>query len=133
MKWLKKIGMVFLLLPIALIVIFVLFEIFGMCVNHIAVWRQTERLQANLEKEISDIEVISVYSETGNISGTGNHVDCLSSIVFSSEMQELDIKSSMEKYYEFDELSCYVSETEDGYYLFYLNTTAPFADNIEGH
>ena len=94
---------------------------------------QTNALQMNLESEISDIEIISVYSETGNTSGTGNHVDYLSSIIFSTEMQETEIEDRMSKYYMFDDGSCYVNKTDDGYYTIYINTPAPFADNIEGH
>ena len=133
MKWLKRFGIAFLSLPIILMVIFVLYEIFGMCVNHIATEKQTNTLQMNLESEISDIEIISVYSETGNTSGTGNHVDCLSLITFSTEMEEKEIEARMSRYYVFDDWSCYVSKTEDGHYNIYINTSAPFADNIEGH
>ena len=133
MKWLKRFGITFLSLPIILMAIFVLYEILGMCVNHIATQKQTHTLQMNLENEISDIEIISVYSETGNTSGTGNHVDCLSSIIFSTEMQDREIEDSLSKYYVFDEWNCYVNKTDDGYYTMYVNTSAPFADNIEGH
>jgi hypothetical protein len=86
-------------------------------------------LQTNLESEISDIEIISVDSETGNMSGSGNHVDCLSSIIFSTELQETEIENCMSKYYFFDEWSCYVNKTDDGYYKICINTSAPFADN----
>lgn len=133
MKVLKRIGLVILSLPIFLIVFFILYEIFGMCVNHMTTRHQTDQLQANLEKEISDFKIVEVYSETGNTSGTGNHVDCLSAITFSTEMQDMEIKNSMSKYYHFDEWNCFVTKTEDGNYLFYLNTSAPFRDNIEGH
>ena len=133
MNWVKRFGIVMLFLPIALIVVWVLYEVFGMCINHITTKKQTNTLRMNLESEISDIEIISVYSETGNISGTGNHVDCLSSIIFSTEMQETEIKNCMSEYYVFDEWSCYVNKTDDGYYKIYVNTSAPFADNIEGH
>lgn len=133
MKWLKRSGTVILSLPIILITIFILYEIFGMCMNHIAVKRQTDRLQVNLASEIPDIEIVSVYSETGNTSGTGNHVDCLSIITFSTEMKESEIKSNMSVYYEFDGWSCYISKTDEGNYSFYLNTSAQFAGNIEGH
>lgn len=122
-----------LFLPVVLVVICVIYEIFGMCVNHIATHKQTSTLQANLEKEISDIEIISVYSETGNTSGTGNHVDCLSSVIFSTEMPESEIKERMSKYYVFDEWSCYLGKMENGHYTISINTSAPFADNIEGH
>lgn len=133
MKWLKRTGMVLLSLPIILIIIVILYEIFGMCVNHIATKRQTDRLKMNLENEIQDIKFVKIYSETGNTSGTGNHVDCLSSIVFSTEMQEFEIENSMSEYYEFNEWSCYIDKTDDGNYLFYLNTSAPFKNNIAGH
>lgn len=120
-------------LPIALVIVWVIYEIFGMCINHITTKKQTNRLRTNLESEISDIEIISIYSETGNASGTGNHVDCVSSIIFSTEIQETEIEDCMSKYYVFDEWSCYVDKTDDGYYKIYINTSAPFADNIEGH
>lgn len=116
-----------------LFAVFVLYEIFGMCVNHIATKQQTNQLQTNLERAIPDIEIINVYSETGNTSGTGNHVDCLSSITFATAMQEPEIVSRMSEYYKYDKWSCFLEKTEDGYYLFYLNTSAPFTDNLEGH
>ena len=133
MKWLKRTGLIVLFLPFLLIIIFILYEIFGACMNRLATNRQTEQLQTNLENEISDIDIKDIYSETGNTSGTGNHVDCLTSITFSTQMQEQEIKDCMSKYYTFDEWSCFVTKTDDGDYLFYLNTSAPFADNIEGH
>ncbi len=133
MKWAKRFGIVMLSLPIALVIVWVIYEIFGMCINHITTKKQTNRLRTNLESEISDIEIISIYSETGNASGTGNHVDCVSSIIFSTEIQETEIEDCMSKYYVFDEWSCYVDKTDDGYYKIYINTSAPFADNIEGH
>lgn len=133
MKWLKRTGVIILSLPILLIISFILYEISGMCINHIATKLQTDRLQINLENEIPDIKVLRVHSETGNTSGTGNHVDCLSSILFSTKMQRAEIENRMAEYYEFNEWGCYVIETVDGCYLFYLNTSAPFADNIEGH
>ena len=133
MKWVKRFGIVMSSLPIVLVVVWVLYEIFGMCINHIATKEQTNTLRRNLEREISDIDIISDYSETGNTSGTGNHVDCLSFIIFSTQMQETEIEDCMSKYYVFDEWSCYVNKTNDGYYKIYINTSAPFAHNIEGH
>lgn len=132
-KRLKRFVTVILTLPIILFVIFGVYEVFGMCINHIATKEQTNALQMNLENEISDIEIISVYSETGNTSGTGNHVDCLSAIMFSTEMQETEIEACMSEYYVFDEWNCYVNKTDDGHYIIRINTSAPFADNIEGH
>lgn len=133
MKCLKRFGIAILFLPVVLAGIWAVYEIFGMCINHIATREQTDILQRNLESEISDIEIISIYFETGNTSGTGNHVECLSSIVFSTEMQESEIEDCMSKYYVLDGWSCDVDKTEDGYYKIYIYTSAPFADNIEGH
>ena len=133
MKWLKRFGIALLVLPIILIIIFILYEIFGMCINRIATREQTNTLQMNLENEISDLEIISVYSETGNTSGTSNHVDCLSSIIFSTQIQESEIEARMSKYYTFNDWDCYINQTDDGNYMFYINTSAPFRDNIEGH
>ncbi len=133
MKWVKRFGIVMLSLPIVLAIVYVLYEIFGMYINHITTKEQTNTLRTNLESEISDIEIISVYSETGNTSGTGNHVDCLSCIIFSTEMRETEIEECMSKYYVFDGWNYYLNKTDDGYYIIYINTSAPFADNIEGH
>ncbi len=133
MKWLKKLGIAILTLPITLFVIWGLYEVFGMCINHIATKEQTNTLQMILENEISDIEIVSVHSETGNTSGTGNHVDCLSSVIFSTKMQETEIEDCLSEYYVFDEENCDVDQTDDRYYIIYVNTSAPFADNIEGH
>lgn len=128
MKLIKRTGLAILFLPVILILIFSLYEFIGMCVNHSATRQQT-----NLENEIPDITIVDVYSETGNTSGTGNHVDCLSAVTFSTQMQESEIKNSMSEYYEFNEWSCYLDKTDGGNYLFYLNVPAPFENNIEGH
>ncbi len=133
MKWLKRLGIAILTLPFALLVVWSLYEIFGMCANNLATEKQTETLQTNLKNEISDIEIISVYSETGNTSGTGNHVDCLSSVTFSTKMQKSEIEDRLSEYYEFDNWGCSLDKTDDGYYVIELNTSAPFSDNIEGH
>lgn len=132
MKQMKRIIIVIISLPFILIGFYILFEIFGMCVNHISTDRQTKELTHNLTKAIADVEITDVYSETGNTSGTGNHVDSLSIVTFSSKKSLSEIKDSMSEYYEWDKGSCFVEE-RDGSYVFYLNTSAPFADNIEGH
>jgi len=133
MKWLKRFGIAILTLPVLLFAVWGIYEVFGMCINHIAAREQTNALRKNLENEISDIEIVSVHSETGNTSGTGNHVDCLSAILFSTKMQKNEIEDCLSEYYVFDEWSCYVDKTDDGNYMIYINTSAPFADNIEGH
>lgn len=132
MKTLEKVVCGLVLLPFLLILIFILYECFGMYINHNTTDKQTRVLQENLEREIPDIEIISVYSETGN-TGNGNHVDCLSSIVFSTELSETEIANRMSTYYEINGWDCDIAKTDDGCYMIRFVTSAPFWDNIEGH
>lgn len=133
MKWFRRIGMTILFLPFILILGVIVFEISGMCVNHAATDRQTKKLQADLTEGISDIEIIHINSETGNSSGTGNHVECMSTIKFATEMTQSEIEGAMSAYYDFDNECCVIRKEEDEAYSIYLETTAPFWDNIEGH
>ncbi len=130
---LKRIGKTLLVLPFFLLMLCVLYEAIGMCVNRIATKRQTEALRQNLKNAIPDIEIADICSKTGNTSGTGNHVECLSFIAFSTGMQKAEIESRMSKYYALDENIWHIEEKGDGNYIIYLITSAPFADNIEGH
>lgn len=132
METLKKVVFGIILLPFLLILIFILYECFGMYINHSTTDKQTRLLQANLEQKIPDIEIINVYSETGN-TGNGNHVDCLSSIDFSTELSETEIENRMSTHYEIDGWGCDIVKTNDGYYTIRFITSAPFVDNIEGH
>ncbi len=131
MKHLKRIFIVILLLPLILIFAYIIFEIFGMCVNHISTANQTNELQNFLEDNITDIELLEIHSETGNTSGTGNHVDCLSKITFSTEMQIDEINNILSEIYDNDDFI--LNKDENGNYKLKLCTFAPFWDNIEGH
>lgn len=133
MKCFKRIGMALLFLPFILILGIIVYEIFGMCVNHAAAERQTKKLQADLTEGISDLKIINVNSETGNSSGTGNHVECMSTIIFSTEMNESEIEGAMAVYYDLDNECCAIRKEENGTFSIYLATTAPIPDNIEGH
>lgn len=133
MKWLRRAGLAILSLPALLVFALIFFEIFGMCVNHAATGRQTRLLRQNLTREIPDIEILDIYSETGNTSGTGNHVDCLSVVTFSTGLTEDDVTAALSRCYPFDEWDCLVEQDDDGAFRFRLRTQAPFADNIEGH
>lgn len=133
MKWFRRIGVAAISLPVLLILAVILFEIFGMFVNHAATSRQTHKLQEQLTNEVPDIDIIDVYSETGNTSGTGNHVDCLSIVTFTTALDIGKIQEIMSKFYNFEEWYCFLERNDDGSLSFYLNTPAPFADNIEGH
>ena len=70
MKLLKRIAKIILAVPLILIGIFILYELFGLCVNHFTTARQTKQLVATLEEEVPDIELIDVHSETGKIEST---------------------------------------------------------------
>lgn len=133
MKRLKQIARILVVAPLILIGVFLLYEALGLCVNHLAAGRQTKRLVANLRIDAPDIEVIDVRSETGNTSGTGNHVECLSSVVFSTETPKGDLEARIAARYPEGEGTYRLSQTEDGLYRLELIASAPFADNIEGH
>lgn len=158
MKIIKRIVKIIVCIPIVLILLVIAFEIAGMIVNHTATWRQTGKLQNVIEKELTNAEVIDTYSETGNTSGTGNHVDMLTVVVFRTDDSISDIEDKLKDHYEFDEWACWIEnlvtiaeiheqdsyryqfcdemdipERSDNCYLMYLNQSAPFADNIEGH
>lgn len=132
MKHVKRIAFGILCMPFVLIGLLILFELFGLCVNHIATARQTSRLKRDLTAAVDDINITDIYSETGNTSGTGNHVDMLSQISFTSGKSLDELQDLMDDAYAFDVWSCRIDETEAGY-VFYLNRSAPFADNIQGH
>lgn len=130
MKTLKKILIGIFAVPLFLI----LFEIFGMIVNHASTGIQTNRLRRDIVDAFPDTEIISVESRTGNTSGTGNHVDCLTRITFTSDLSLSEIQNKLSVNYEWSDLGCYVNETDKaGEYLFFLCKRAPFSDNIEGH
>lgn len=130
MKTIKRFLIGFLAVPLLLILI----EGFGIIVNHASTGIQTNRLKRDIVDSIPDTEIISVESQTGNTTGTGNHVDCLTLITFSSELSLSDVRDKLDDTYEWNDTSCYVEETEKaGEYLFLLRKRAPFADNIEGH
>lgn len=133
MKLLKRIGITIMFLPFILIAGIIIFEIVGMCVNHAATDRQTDKLKADLTEKISDIEIININSETRNASGTGNHVECMSMITFATEMPESEVKEIISEKYNLDNECCTIRKEEDDSYLIYLETSAPFPDNIEGH
>lgn len=130
MKTLKKCLFVIFALPIFLVML----EVFGMIVNQASTGIQTSRLRHDIVDTLPDTEIISVDSETGNTTGTGNHVDCLTRITFTSDLSLSEVQNKLSRIYEWNDLSCYVEETDKaGEYLFFLRKRAPFADNIKGH
>jgi len=132
-KWLKRLGMGLLALPAAAVLLFGAYEGFGMWANHRATGEQTAALRADLEGAIPNVAILAVDQETGNTAGTGNHVDCLSIITFSTELEEGEIRARLGELYRLDGWDCTLERTGDGTYTISLLTPAPFPDNIEGH
>ena len=137
-KIVKRTMKVVICIPLVLIILVIAFEIIGMIVNHIATGMQTRELKNMIKTELTSAEIIDTYSETGNTSGTGNHVDMLSEILFSTDDSLDEIESKLQDNLEFDEWSCWIEEVDipgqtGQCYLLYVNESAPFADNIEGH
>ena len=122
------VGVTIVSIPFLLIALWIGTEIFGIFANHAATDNQTKNLWNVIEQQIDDAKIIDEYSETGNTSGTGNHVDCLSRITFSSEKNEETVSKTLEENFEYWDL-----KFENGIYIVTLNTSAPFPDNIEGH
>lgn len=150
----RSIFFVFFLLIFGVIA----FEIFGMVVNHSATLFQKSELKKTLKQEFSDVKILDDYSKTGNTSGTGNHVDMLTVVVFQTDEEFSVIQDKLSGRYDLDEWSFYVKKIdemeqdrkEDGYtpyyyeyldipedtshcYLVFLCERAPFEDNIQGH
>ncbi|SKB98702.1 hypothetical protein SAMN06296386_11228 [Lachnospiraceae bacterium] len=128
MRVLKGVVISIVGIPLLLIAFMIVIEFVGYFANHAATDRQTKELRNVILQEIDDAEIIDEYSETGNTSGTGNHVDCLSRISFSSDKNQETIAEILDTNYEYLEL-----KSEKGIYIVTLNTSAPFPDNIEGH
>lgn len=157
MKVLKKVFAAIFCIPAFIVVSFIIFEIFGMIVNHAATGMQTRRL-INTVKEMDGLEIIDTYSETGNTSGTGNHVDMLTILIVRTGEGVLALQECLRDYADMDEWSFYIEEMADvkkaheeyrylsrvydilkipdedeECFLIYYVDSAPFADNIEGH
>lgn len=148
-----------MLLPVLFIVGYIIFEMVGMTVNYYATKHQTRELERAVRKSIDDADMVDSYSETGNTSGTGNHVDMLSVVVFKTDKGKGDVEKFVKTSYpDIDEWGFYVEaiesmeknkrenewvpmyyeqltlpEDKTDCYLVYLCTPAPFEDNIEGH
>ena len=135
MKILKVIGIVAgsvitlpFVLAFVLVSLYVGFEFFGMCVNHTYTDMQTNELRSYLSDSVDDIDIVDVYSFTGN-TANGNHVDSYTRMTFKAPVSENDISGVMAERYE----SFRLSQNENGEYSVVLCTSPPFPDNIEGH
>lgn len=161
MKRVKRVLIGMICLPLILIVLWILYEAFGMAVNHISGNQQTKNLIQEIETGSSSVKIIDSYTKTGNTTGTSNHVDMLSVVVFTTEDPLDEIENKMARYYESKESGSIdfwigdikefksikeergflyidlnhldVADPEGNGYILYMNTGAPFRDNIEGH
>ena len=108
-KILAGIGITIVAIPVLLIALFVVIEVVGNVANHAAT-------------------IVDSHSFTGNISGSGNHVECESMVTFNSDMAEDEVDRIFDAKYEYREL-----EKTDGSYIITVYGDAPFPDNLEGH
>ena len=150
LKWIVR-------LPVLLMALVVLYEVVGLAVNHAASAQQTRDIVRTLRAGLSQVEIVDRYTETGNTAGTGNHVDMLSAVILRTESGWEEIIKVCQKYDGLDEWSFWVKSMEEvkaarekypGIYpfleemavpggaedcwLLYMNTSAPFVNNIEG-
>lgn len=122
-----------LLAPIVLAGLIVLWQLLGMAVNRAATAIRTDRFAASLVECVADIEILSRESITGNTGGTGNHVDCLSRVTFSTALDAQALKNALAARYDFDGFGFRLHDHGDGTFTAEYITRAPFADNIAGH
>lgn len=147
-KVLKITGMVIMIIPFALILIFVLWEILGMICNNLAGSNQTGNVIKLSENHIG--KVCDYDTFVGN-SGNGNHVDLITSCIVSSDKSVDEITNEFLK----GDIDAYVVSLEDyinggdndllenidipndwksgSYYYIQVYNSAPFSDNIVGH
>lgn len=144
-------------IPVFTIALLIAFEILGIIVNHAATGIQTRKL-INMVKEIDDLEIVDTYSETGNTSGTGNHVDMLTILIVQTDKGIFSLQECLKDYADMDEWSFQIKQLSDvkkaheeygylydtydilkipdedeGCFLIYYVDAAPFVDNIQGH
>lgn len=153
----KRIGIAVICIPFAIIFIYIAFELIGITVNHYATSQQTKSLKKTILSVAPESEILDTYSETGNTSGTGNHVDMLSVILVKTDAEFSVLENSFNGYYLSDDCAFWIEETDSvksrydecslpsfyeflsvpketqSTYIVYLCQPAPFADNMEGH
>ena len=128
MKILRKI----LLIPLCIIGLLIAWEAVGALVNTSAAAIQTRQMRRDLLDAVPDAVIEDVETKTGNTSGTGNHVDMFSMILFRSELTPEQIMDALPDRYTWDPFDCWVGSADD-VYVFFRNRPAPFRDNIAGH
>ena len=76
------------------------YEMGGAIVNNFTTINQTCKLRDNIEETIPDSEIVNAVSETGNSTGTGNHVDCLSLVTFSTDLSLTEVQDKFSGKYK---------------------------------
>ncbi len=122
------IGITIVVVPLLLIVLFIIIELFGYAANHVATSKQTKKLIGYIEMSVEDANITDTYSFTGNTSGTGNYVECMSQVTFESDIGEDELESIFGKQYKY-----YDMEVNNNNFVITVHGDAPFPDNIEGH
>lgn len=91
-------GIILLCLPLVLIVLLILWEIFCVTVNNISGVCQTVGVM-NGYSNSADIEVLDNVTFVGNTSGTGNHTEARSTVlVRAKDINELEYRTNGDRY-----------------------------------
>ncbi len=145
-KALKITGKIILIIPIAAISLFILWEILGIICNNIAGTNQTKKAVKLWENSVGEIYDYKTF--VGN-SGNGNHVDLVTYGIVRSDKDRTEIIDELSKEYDYQlvtPLEDFIEENggledfdtpedwQDGsYYYISIINSAPFSDNIMGH
>ncbi len=145
-KTVKKIAFGIIILPFAIIILYILWEVIGIICNNIAGNRQTRTAVDFCESK--GYEVIDSNTFVGN-SGNGNHVDLISYLIIKTDVSKDDIADDLPSEYRLNELDkeiehekemsgndledLEIPENTDNCYFIKVWNSAPFSDNIMGH
>ena len=135
LRVLLGIGITIAMIPSLMITLGIGYEIYGYLANHAATDKQTKALEKVIVTEIDGVQIKDVYSETGNTTGTSNHVDCLSRITFSSDKDQDQVSEILKKHYDCNDEDYFTVtiKRENGIYIVTQISQAPYPYNIEGH
>lgn len=135
LRVLLGIGITIAMIPSLMITHGIGYEIYGYLANHAATDKQTKALEKVIVTEIDGVQIKDVYSETGNTTGTSNHVDCLSRITFSSDKDQDHVSEILKKHYDCNDEDYFTVtiKRENGIYIVTQISQAPYPYNIEGH
>ncbi|MBP0982146.1 MAG: hypothetical protein J6A19_00325 [Oscillospiraceae bacterium] len=145
-RGLKITGIVLLCLPFALVIIWLLWELFCAAVNNISGILHTQGVM-NGYSNSSSIQVLDNVTFVGNTSGTGNHTEVRSTVLVKAlNPHDLEYWTNYE-YYQITSLSEEIPEYKldrwnrelempyesEGCYVVEVYGDVPFPDSILGH